>query len=211
MPEKTTTNFALPYPTGVGKVNLGAKDFEELAKSVDKVFTEKALRYKGYSGPGTLTAGEFAFQEKNGETFTLPAVGTANQVIGIYSIVNEAKVTTSGGAKIYGDFISAAGTITLTLLQHVVLQSTGVNWFIIAGEPKREQTYSALKAWSKAEAEAGVEPSASRDAMVDFAASAVNGLEIGGVKVGAVGGSKRVPAGQKWKATVAVETSVLLL
>lgn len=135
MAEHETTNFHLPYPGAIGKVKLGAKDIEELAKSVDKVFTERLLTYKGYSASATLKSGELAVQGKSGETFTLPAA-VVNAQIGIFcgAAATSAKVTTSGGALIFGDSLNGVGTITLTSLQHVVLTSDGTNWLIVAGE-----------------------------------------------------------------------------
>src|SRR4051794_15205647 len=101
--ENETTNFKLPYPSSGGKVNLGAKDFEELAKAVDKVFTDRLLVFKGYSGGATLKSGEYALQLKSGETFTLPSAATANQIIGVVcgATATSVQVTTSGGAAIY--------------------------------------------------------------------------------------------------------------
>lgn len=41
MAEATTQNFAIPYPLSAGKVKLGYKDLEELAKRIDEVLFAK--------------------------------------------------------------------------------------------------------------------------------------------------------------------------
>jgi len=72
--------------------------------------------------------------------------------------------------------------------------------------------WTALKSYSKAEAEAGVEPSATRAATVVF--TSVASLTIGGVAMGGGGAAYvpyPVPPGQKWKLTVATEAQTLLL
>src|SRR2546430_2689968 len=136
-PENVTAPWSLPFPSSVGEVKKGATDFEELAVKINTLFNEKFLVFKSYAGPATLKAGELAEQTKTGETFTLPAV-TANQIIGVWCGTASCKITTSGGAFIYGDFVEKLGTITLTQNQHVILQSDGASWKIASGEPKRE-------------------------------------------------------------------------
>lgn len=75
-------------------------------------------------------------------------------------------------------------------------------------------SYSVNKVFSKAEAEAGVEPSATRMAIVRFTV-VPTGLSVGGISLtGSLGpgeGPVHVPPTQKWKATVAVEANTLLL
>lgn len=168
MPEKTTSPWALPYPTSVGEVKNGATNIEELAVKLNTTFNEKFLVFKTYAAGATLKSGEYAIQTKNGETFTLPSAATANQIIGVLaSGITEAKVTTSGGAVIYGAYVSpGVATIKLASAQTVILQSDGTNWLIVAGEPKREQKYSAVEAFSQAEGEAGITPSATRPATI---------------------------------------------
>lgn len=39
MPENTTTNYGLPYPSNTGLVHNGPADFEELAKKIDETFS----------------------------------------------------------------------------------------------------------------------------------------------------------------------------
>ncbi len=131
MAEKlTAAPWELPYPTSVGEVKLGAKDFEELAERTTAIFKEKVLIVKKYATSETLKSGELAVQEKSGETFTLPAVGTANQIIGIFSAALQINVTAA--ANIIGDGVNKA-SVKLAERQHVVLQSNGTNWMIVAG------------------------------------------------------------------------------
>jgi hypothetical protein len=175
--------------------------------------------YKAYAGPATLASGELAVQNKSGETFTLPAVGTANQVIEAVcgSGATSAKVTTSGGALIYGaGFVAAAATIGLTSNQTVRLQSNGTAWIITGGEPKRETSYTAPTARVMG---TEYEPSAARDVQVSvyIEGSALNeslgmlvkcnGVEIAALTTAAITGhisaaayNFRCPAGAKWVA-----------
>lgn len=190
MPEKETPNFKFPSPTSVGEVKLGATNIEELANSLDTFLAGKILIFKSYAAGATLKSGEFAEQTKAGETFTLPVATTANRVIGVYGAA-ACKVTTSGGAFIIGDFITAASktaTISLAEGQHVVLQSNGTNWIIVAGEPKRQTGYVRTKPLL-AEAEAGITPSVTRPAsvtvFVDFFGGEVGALVfVGGEEMG---------------------------
>jgi hypothetical protein len=78
-------------------------------------------------------------------TDTLPAAA-ANAIHGVFTTAGTTTINAAGAAKIYGDFINAAASIHLLANQHVILQSDGTNWFIIAGEPKQEQTYGARTA-----------------------------------------------------------------
>lgn len=133
------------------------------AKSFDKFIEEHTLTYKAYSGAATLKSGELAEQKKAGETFTLPAVATANQLIGVFCGVGPCKVTTSGGALIFGDFIGGEATVTLLANQHVLLQSSGTAWLIIAGEPKRTALPGAQTVRAAA---TPFEPSATRPTFV---------------------------------------------
>jgi hypothetical protein len=189
MPEKETPNFKFPSPTSVGEVKLGATNIEELANSLDTFLAGKILIFKSYAVAASLKAGELAEQTKAGETFTLPVATTANRVIGVYGAAT-CKVTTSGGAFIIGDFITAASktaTITLTEGQHVVLMSNGTNWIIIAGEPKREQKYPAQS--QSVVSPTIQEPSATRPAtvvleMVHFGGTSQFNVNVGGVAIG---------------------------
>ncbi|HTQ67258.1 MAG TPA: hypothetical protein VMI13_01060 [Solirubrobacteraceae bacterium] len=214
MPEKETTNWKIPYPTSTGEVKLGATDMEESAKAIDKILTEHVLIVKKYAGSGTLASGELAVQEKTGETFTLPAVGTANQVIGIFSTVAETKVT--AGANIIGD-LTAGANIKLNKNQHVVVQSNATNWMIVAGEPQREQTYLGTKVFTKAEAETGEIVSTERPVLVVYtsttAASAT--IEVGLEQVATVENkgclSFFVPPGLRWKSNQACTRTYIKL
>lgn len=180
MPEKETTNFKLPYPTSAGEVKAGATDFEELAVKVDTVLKEHVLIYKNRAASYEAKTGELGFQESTGKTVTLPSAATANQIIGVFAGTGvEAKITTTGGAFIFGDFLKAeTATITLTEFQHVILQSGGGEWFIIAGEPKREQEYGIVTTYTKAEAEEAHTPSTTRPTRVLLSSAVACSLTI---------------------------------
>jgi hypothetical protein len=192
------------------------------AKTIDEVIYEKILHYGSYAGSAALKSGELALQQKSGSTFTLPSAATVNQIIAVYCSASctSVKVSTVSGQKIYGDFITGVETVTLLPLQHVLLQSDGTEWLIIAGEPRQEEVYSN-QSYGKAEAEAGVEASASRPAFVNLVVvSAVNAaveaeIEVNGSRAGEVqqsaGGGvsvSRTPCpvwvnpGQKWSLRV---------
>lgn len=209
-----TTFAAIKYSKATDEIKgFPGEVSEPGAKTIDKYLEEHTLYFKTRAGAYNGVSGEFALQNKAGEsTMTLPAVATASQIIGVFSGAGATtKITTSGGAFIYGDFINKEATITLLPLQHVILFSDGGEWLIIAGEPKREQTYSAPVAYTKAEAEAGHEVSATRPGYV--ALTTATNLAIGGVALLAPGGGTPyyVPPGQKWKTTVATEAQTLLL
>jgi hypothetical protein len=121
-------------------------------------------------------------------TATLPAAAN-NAIVGVFSGPGATTtVTAAGGAKIYGDFISAAASITLLPNQHVILQSDGGTWYIIAGEPKRETFYATITK-TQAQAEAGFELSATRPVLVTTTTS-------GGVlETTGPGGGGRFPPG----------------
>lgn len=188
-------------------VSIGGANVENVASQVQ---VGPPLKFKSYAGAATLGAGELAFQESTGATLTLPSASPASQIVAVFAGVGiTAKITASGGAKIYGDFINGETTITLAGLQHVLLESTGASWFIIAGEPKREANY-VVKSFTKAEAEAGVEPSATRMAAV-VVGNAAGTFSIGGVTIPGLQSTYLVPPGQKWKSTQAQEVATLLL
>lgn len=218
----TAAPWELPYPSPTGEVKLGATDFKELAERIAKLMGERWTTIKSYAGAATLKAGELAFQNTSAATFTLPAA-SANIIIGIYcgGGALSAKVTTSGGAFIFGDFITGStATIALTTYQHVTLTSDGTNWFIVAGEPKREQVYSARAKGTSGKEE---EPSATRPTQVileGFNKGAFAMIvEVGGVVLtdattpaeASGGNSGQVvsficPPGIKWKATLSAGT-----
>lgn len=156
--------------------------------------------------------GELVRMVTSGTTLTLPtpAVNGPVTVVCDPAAATGIKVTASSGS-IFGQFITGVATVTLLPNQSCRFWPTGGNWFIVAGEPKREQVYVS-KAFSKAEAEAGVEPSATRPAMVSFkeAFGTAPGLTVGGVNV-ASATSVFVPPGQKWKAQDANTAYTILL
>jgi hypothetical protein len=75
------------------------------------------------------------------------AFAPLNYIVGAICAEGTTTVKTEGGgAKIFGDFLAEAGVteVKLTKGQHCIFLADGSNWHIIAGEPKREQLYTAL-------------------------------------------------------------------
>jgi hypothetical protein len=112
--------------------------------------------FKGTGGGSGYTA-----------TLPVPAAEARIAVLNETTATKECKVKVNTG-KIYGDFVAGATEITLSVGQHVELVSDGTNWFIVAGEPKREAKYAA---WAKVAT--GVttyefEPSGTRPTFVAF-------------------------------------------
>lgn len=148
---------------------------------------------------------------------TLPTPLREQRPIEVWSL--SPSITVSGGAKITGDFTFEQVTVTLLDGQHITLRTEGARYLITAGEPKREQKY-VFKEFTKAEAEAGVEPSTSRPATVNMRCSSsgssavvvVEG-ESAGDAPAAGGGTAAiyVPSGQKWVAGQAMQTYTILL
>ncbi len=115
------------------------------AKSFDKFLEEHTLTIKKRAASYNAVSGELGLQESNAKTTTLPAAATANQLIAVTSLVAEAKITTSGGAFIYGKWLtvaSATATVVLTQDMTAFFQSDGTNW-LLWGEIKDERTYGA--------------------------------------------------------------------
>jgi hypothetical protein len=220
----TAAPWEIPYPTSAGEVKVGATDFEELAERVTKIMKEKiggVVKFATHAVSYNAVAGELGEATK-ALTATLPAAATVDQTIGVFSKVAAAselvKCTTSGGAFIEGDFITAASktaTIELTEGQHVVLTSDGTNWKILAGEPRRTAKYVAVvRTKAEVEAAGGIEPSATRPAhVVITAASELSVVEVEGQEILPVNsGTKSVGfftfPKDKWKAqTVAANVT----
>jgi hypothetical protein len=172
--------------------------------------------------PPSVSVSAVSMEAKSGElieataaiTVTLPALATGI-VVDLFATVNGVNLKAAGGTLIYGDFMNAAGQITLAANQHVRVVGTPTAWLITAGEPKREQAYTT-KTYTKAEAEAGVEPSASRDAFVTIyhSEATANKIEVGVITVAEMTQSNTwsgfVPAGAKWKANREVRVTTLL-
>lgn len=166
------------------------------------------LAHKASAISASVANGELLEMTGTTTTATLPTA-TKGRVCGVYAAAAGIKIKTAAGV-IAGDFITGQATIQLELNQHVVLEAEGTNWRIIAGEPKREQTYSAE---ASATSEIENETSATRPALVvgrTFGSSTAQGeVFVGGVKITTadnVGGSIPitflVPPGVKWKVTL---------
>lgn len=168
------------------------------------------LYIKNYSTNTTVQGSEIAKMTKTGTTVTLPGA-SLNKIVGV--ICGEGEITVKKsvfGDLIYGDFINGAATIKLTLNGHVVLQSDGTNWYIIAGSPINENAYGALISRVVG---TEYEPSPTRPTFVSLRMQNSGALEIeikvGGVEIAQIavgGGSEGIwsysficPPKQKWK------------
>jgi hypothetical protein len=202
----------------IDSTNLKAEGIEEskLAKGlVEKLGgTIFGLLYEQKNESFEAANGKLYEQIKSAATVTLPAA-TAGRTIGIFvGAGTGCKVTASAG-KIYGDFVTGATTVELSLYQHIIVEGNGSNWLIIAGEPKLETTYTN-KSFSKAEAEAGVEPSATRRAQVSIVGTTEAGtVNVGGKLAGYFATSAScavlVPPGVKWTANKEVTAMTIPL
>jgi hypothetical protein len=209
MPGKTAAPWEIPFSEPNDEPKTWPTVQKEQSERVAKMLGEHVLTIKEYAGAGSPKSGELAVETKAGpETLTLPAAGTANQLIGVSCKVASCKVQTAGGAFIYGKWLTlAAKTANVTLTEDMTafFQSDGTNW-ILWGEVKSEQGYVEVRAEREKETE--YTPNAARETVVTF-----DGIEcffvsatVGGVanvEVCASNGSFIVPAGFKFKAKAA--------
>ncbi len=207
------TSFAkIKYALAADEVRpFPAEVSEPGAKTIDKFLEEHTLTIKARAASYEAKSGELGGCSK-AITVTLPNAAASNQLIGVLNISPElVGVTGSGGAKIYGDFILLEATIKLAQYQHVILQSDGGNWAIIAGEPKREQAYSISAERALA---TPFTPSASRPTQVILWVKGEAGINVyvGGVQVTIImpeslalgqGFSFICPPGVAWEVTKA--------
>jgi hypothetical protein len=96
----------------------------------------------GNSGNITLAAMQAVEMATAGAVATTPAP-TLNSECEIWCSASNCKVKAASGT-INGDFVFAAGEVTLEQFQHIRLRADGANWLIVAGEPKREPTFIGL-------------------------------------------------------------------
>ncbi len=163
----------------------------------------------------TANSGELVAMEKAASTLITPAA-VAGAWFGVYCFGTSCKVKAATGI-FYGDFVLLSpNELTLTQDQHVTFECDGANWGIIAGEPLREAKYAGFKLFLKAEAEAGVEPSATRPALVSaYTTGGSATIEVGGKSAGLANGEASatlwVNPGQKWKCNLGIEASTILL
>lgn len=175
------------------------------AKVAGLAVTTQAGNYVAKPGDLVLATGA-------GKTITVPVTLNAQTCV-FCAQAGETTVEAASGV-IVGDFTDAA-SCKLASNQHLLLVGDGTNARIIAGEPKREQEYSAAVGLTREEAEAGHKPSSTCAALVVFSTSTTGEVTVDGVRItsrtpvlGAV--TFEVLPGQVWKANVGGEYSVLL-
>lgn len=136
MAENTTSPWGLPYPGGVGKVNLGATDFNELATKLNTIFNEKFLIVKTSAVEITAKAGELVEMTAAG-TVNLPKAAAANTIAGVFAQKGEVTVKTTSAEKIVGGALPEAGTsITLGTGQYALFDYDGTRYLVVGGVPK---------------------------------------------------------------------------
>jgi hypothetical protein len=181
--------------------NTSIKEFGPAMLALGDDIESHLLGFVSHAASVTATVGELLKMTATA-TVTLPAVAE-NALVGVFCSGGETTIKTASG-NILGDFITGAASIKLLLNQHVILQSDGTNWYIIAGEPKREASYVPFKEPGLAAAEAGIEVSPTREADVivggNTGAIFANGVEIRTAAEGNSPLSFVLGPGQKWKA-----------
>lgn len=215
MAEKiTAAPWEMPYPTSNGEVKLGATNMQEISERATAIFKERYLTLAEHGASFTAQSGELVKAIAT-ITVTLPPPAL-NATVGVICASGETTIKMTG-PQIFGDFITGAESIKLALYQHVILQSDGTHWFIIAGEPKRASGYGAETERAPA---TPFEPSATRPTLVvatvtmpEKLVSAGAEFFVEGVKIarspgiGLGGGDASVevpltfivPAGKKWE------------
>jgi hypothetical protein len=214
MAGKTAAPWEIPFSEANDEPKEWPAEQRQQSERIATLFGEHVVTIKTQAGAYTAASGELGIQETAGAVTTLPSATTKDRIIGVTCKASSCKITTSGGAVIYGDFVKGEPSLQLAQYQHILLQADGSNWTILAGEPKRESV-QVEHSYTKAEAEAGVTPSATRPSSILLTSSS----EFGGVTIGAVAtlmpsGTKtfsfELLAGQLWAATVACHSITLL-
>lgn len=203
----------------VGTANIAAENVSEamLTKALqEKLTTKIGLTLELKNESFEAVAEKWYIQEKEGATITLPKP-TANRMIAVTcaNTIKAFKLKPLEG-KIYSGLHPAGATVVeVTESASLIVEATGINWFVLAGEEKREQAYSAQTARTLG---TEYEPSATRPTFVTLEI-VTNGevrssasLFVGGVRMGGVQLSKPAegnatgmasficPPGLKWKA-----------
>lgn len=197
--EATKAHVEEEKSTAYGAANLPQSSFLCAYVIVPKNATKSsefeivdARRYSGpklipnvYSSSSMAKMGEMFISEGN-VTATLPKPFPGSE-IGFYNFENNKILTikTQKGDQIEGDFVSSKEEVNLLVNQHLTLRGASFFvWSIVSGEPKRESVYSEEKSYAKAEAEAGIEASATRPALVSMIQEGAGALtKVGGVQI----------------------------
>jgi hypothetical protein len=214
MPGKTAAPWEVPFAQAADEAKaFPAAVSQPLAERIAAIFKERLVTVATHGVSFTAASGELV-KATGAITVTLPTAAE-NATVAVLANNHATKLKGAGAAKIYGGHIEGVAEINLVGYQYVVLIADGTNWFILAGEPRSEAKY-VQKNYSKAEAEAGVEPSPGYRAEVLISATEPFILSVGSEEL--VNGAPAntpftfvCPAGTKWKANKAVGTQTLLL
>lgn len=130
-----TTNYKAKYALSTDEVRLFPGQVSQPgAETLDAALKASVLTVTSHATSFTAKSGELA-EATATLTASLPPVAAANQTIGVWCQAGVTTVKTTGGEKIYGDFLNGVTSFTLALNQHIVLQSDGTRWFIVSGTP----------------------------------------------------------------------------
>jgi hypothetical protein len=218
MPKSPTTRLGIPRYEDSENAAFSFQ-VNAISEAVDAKAELRLVNRPLEAGAVAVAQDRIIFKGAGGPyTATLP-VPAAEARIAVLNetATKECKVKVNTG-KIYGDFVTGATEITLSVGQHVELVSDGTNWFIVAGEPKQEASYSAATKVGTSTKSYEVTPSSSRPAVVALTVSVevspvLLNILVGGVLVHKLAGldsalpgagteielSVYVPAGQALK------------
>jgi hypothetical protein len=144
MPKSPTTRLGIPRYED-SETAAFSTQVNAISEAIDAK-AELRLKNRIVEANATLANLDRAiFQGGGPYTATLPAVAAEARVEILSNLTSDIIVKTAGTAKVLGDYVPEGATeVRLSARQHVTLVSDGTNWFIVAGEPKREQTYNAI-------------------------------------------------------------------
>lgn len=197
--------------TGASSVHDIGVGFQSLGADIDAVLAKSTSLFRQMTVSGAANSGDFVVGLGT-INITSPAA-VANNAFTVFAGSGAVVTVTAASGLIFGDFEGGVASVKLTQFQHVTLQSDGTNWVIMAGEPKREQAWSAKTAFKTGSSESG-EASATRPALVCLsivvppkaaAAVAISGVTVLEMTAGTEGVVIPVTLplnpGQKWEGT----------
>src|ERR1039458_6822888 len=108
MAGKTAAPWEIGFPESTDEVKVYPAEGKAIAERISTIFGGKIPTITKHAASYEAKSGELGEVTKTAQTVTLPLAATVDQLIGIFSTVAEAKVTTSGGAEVLGDFTASA-------------------------------------------------------------------------------------------------------
>jgi hypothetical protein len=126
-PSGATSPFALPYSLETDKVDP-PRDLKALAEAVNKMPAYNLVA----SAINVAAVSRELVQATAAITVTSPAAAV-NASFGVLANGHVVRIEAATG-KFYGDSVEGAAAIEIAGYQHVIIQSDGVNWFIVSGQ-----------------------------------------------------------------------------